>query len=562
MRFALIVALVSSCVGSIDGGSEGQPPPPDLVSPPGTTPVTPSATCQARDPGPSPLRRLTTLEYDGTIRELFHRDLSPARTAGFPGDSIVGGFTTVAQGQSASALLAQKHWEAAEDVARNVSANLTGVVPCDPARGDRACADRFIDTWGKRAWRRPVAVDEKTAMLKVFDAGTASEGFTTGIRMLMQAMLQAPQFLFRLEFGLPAAGATMVRLTPWETASRLSYLVWGTMPDETLFAAADANTLSTNKQIEDQARRMLKDARAREHVLAFYDDWLTLSDFDDVSKLPRYFPGFDNRVHGPLYRPQMTSFVDHVTWNGGTMTDLFTAPFVMMERRLAPLYGMTTAGSGFSRIDVEAARGGLLGQPGFLAAHAKPSQTDVVTRGKFVRTKILCGVLPPPPDDVPPAPEPNGKSTARERAAVHAAAPACRGCHALMDPIGLALENYDGIGRWQTVENGKAIDVSGQINGVFSEGSPEEFAGDSSLARSFTGAAELGAKLAASGRVQSCFTTQWFRFSYGRLETEADGCSVGQLRSLLLASNYKLSEFMVALTQTDAFLYRRAGGAR
>jgi hypothetical protein len=158
---------------------------------------------------------------------------------------------------------------------------------------------------------------------------------------------------------------------------------------------------------------------------------------------------------------------------------------------------------------------------------------------------------------VPPAPEPDGRSTARERAAAHQAAPECRGCHLLLDPIGLAFETYDAIGRWQTSENGKPIDPRGRIHGL----PADELEGDARLGEPFTGVAELGRALAASARVSGCFAAQWFRFSHGRVETDADACSLAEVEALLARSGFRLSELLVALTQTDAFLYRRPGGA-
>ncbi len=489
---------------------------------------------------PTQLRRLTSWEYDNTIRDLFHRDIDPAAVVGFPSDDRTAGFSTVAQGQVASPLLAGKHWLAAEVVATEALKDLAAHVPCDPARGDRRCAERFIATWGRRAWRRPLATDEQAALGRLFDDGRRAAGFPEGIRRVIHAALVAPPFLF---LGAPLPGS-------WGRASRLSYLLWGSMPDDELFAAAESGQIETAPQVERQARRMLDDPRTHKQVIRFYDHWLELSRFERTQKHPTVFRAFKNQIFPALLREQMTTFLGAVTWkHGGTLSDLLTAPFVTLNDRLATLYRVQDVeGSAFSEVAIDPSRGGgILAQPSFLMTFAKPDQTDVVERGKFVRGKMLCETLPPPPDDIPPAPKLDRVSTARDRSEEHLLSGVCGRCHRMMDPIGLAFENYDSLGRWQETENGARIDVSGQIH------LPSlDFPDDARLAEPFEGLAALSSKLAASTRVRHCFTLQWFRFSYGRIETAADARSVSQLERLLVHG--KLTELLVALTQTDAFM--------
>jgi hypothetical protein len=553
----LVMALaLPSCMAAIDDGTAGERPGggggggattlPPLPTPPTGGPPPPAMmqACKTRDPGPALIRRLTRSEYDNTIRDLLGDATKPANA--FPEDERGAGFTNDAQALSVSPLHAQSYLDAAEKIVARAVANAAGfakIVPCAPASGDAACGAKFIDAWGKRAWRRPLDASEKTELGKVFTTAMGSYGFTTAIQMVMEVMLQSPQFLYRVELG--AAGVQ--KLSPWETASRLSYLLWGSMPDAELFTAAENNQLGTPEQVAIQARRLLKDARAKQMMASFHDQWLELVKVDEAEKDPKLFPGFDAPTRS-LLRQEAAAFVEAVIASGdGTVATLLTAPFSMMNAKLAAFYGVKgPATDAFERVELDPAqRGGFLTRGAFLAGHALANQTDPVRRGKFVREQLLCQILPSPPNDIvirPPDLDPN--LTTRERFSRHATDQLCATCHKLMDPIGLGFENYDALGRWRATENGKAIDVSGQIN-------------DADVAGPFAGAADLGRKLAGSAQVRECVVKQWFRFGYGRSETPLDACSLETLKALYTAGKYDVRELLVGLTQTDAFLYRR-----
>jgi hypothetical protein len=536
--------LLPSCLAAIDDSTAGErpggtlPPLPPVSGPP---PAAMQQACKVRDPGPAPIRRLTRSEYDNTIRDLLGDVTKPA--AAFPEDERGAGFTNDAQNLSVSPLHAQSYLDAAEKIVARAVANATGfakIVPCDPAKGDAACGAKFIDTWGKRAWRRPLDGTEKTELGKVFTAAMGSYGFTTAVQMVMQVMLQSPQFLYRVEMGSTRT------LSPWETASRLSYLIWGSMPDAELFAAADANQLATPEQVAAQARRLLKDPRAREMTASFHEQWLELGKVDDAEKDPKLYPGFDASLRA-LLRQEAGAYIDAVMAGDGTVASLLTAPFSMMNAKLAAFYGVKgPAGDAFERVELDPAqRAGFLTRGASLAGHALANQTDPVRRGKFVREQLLCQILPSPPNDIeirPPDLDPN--LTTRERFSRHDADQFCAACHKLMDPIGLGFESYDALGRWRATENGKAIDVSGQIV-------------EADIAGPFNGAADLGRKLAGSAQVRDCVVKQWFRFGYGRSETPQDACSLETLKAIFAAGKYDVRELVIGLTQTDAFLYRR-----
>jgi hypothetical protein len=251
-------------------------------------------------------------------------------------------------------------------------------------------------------------------------------------------------------------------------------------------------------------------------------------------------------------------FLDDVVWNeSGSLETIFTAPYTFVNGPLAQYYGIPgVTGSAFVKAPVDTTqRSGLLTQGGFLASQAKPNQTSPVHRGKFVREQFLCQQLPPPPPNVqiiPPALSPT--LTTRQRFTQHSADAACTPCHQLMDPIGLGFETFDGAGMYRSMENGQAIDASGQVNSA-----------DAEIQGPFNGVLELEKKLGASSDVQACMTTQWFRYAYGRAETGADVCSMATLSKQFAAGGWKVQDLLAALTQTKAFLYRRvtpaAGGA-
>jgi hypothetical protein len=247
---------------------------------------------------------------------------------------------------------------------------------------------------------------------------------------------------------------------------------------------------------------------------------------------------------------EVNQLVDAVVWDGdGKVSTLLTAPFTFVNDRLAAFYGIAApAGQGFQRVELDPyQRAGFLTQGAFLATHAKPNQTSPVHRGKFVRQQLLCTVPPPPPPNLQiQPPSLNTRLTTRERFAEHSQNPFCAGCHKLMDPIGLGFESFDGIGRFRATEQGMPIDDSGELIQTDVDGT-------------FTGPAALGQRLAASADVQACVVTQWFRFGYGRAEDPvADACSLATLNQTFAAAGGNVRELLIALTQTDAFLYRRA----
>ncbi|HEU4406036.1 MAG TPA: DUF1592 domain-containing protein [Polyangiaceae bacterium] len=503
-------------------------------------------------PGPAPTRRLTRWEYNNTVRDLLGDETRPADA--FPADEEALGFSNNALALTTSSTLVQSYMLASEGLSERATASLPALLGCDPAAGE-ACVKPFVASFGRRAFRRPLAGDEVEGLLGLYRAASAAGGPREGVRQIIEAMLQSPPFLYRLELeAAPEAGATSQPLGPWQLASRLSYFLWGSMPDDELFAAADAGRLGTPDEVAAQARRMLADPKARELVLRFHEEWL---DYDRVlsvgrGKSAQYFPGWAPE-YAPLMLEEARAFVGHVVFDdpAGDLATLLTAPYTFVNGPLGAFYGFegAPAGEAFARVE-PGGRAGVLTLGALLAFHAHSDQTSPVHRGQMVRERLLCDPVPPPPPEFDiTVPKVDSGATARERFRAHSQQRVCAGCHALLDPVGFGFENFDGVGRYRELEaDGTPVDASGKLTATDVDGD-------------FVGVPALAAALARSDQVRGCYVTQWFRFAQGRAETEQDRCSLEALRSAFDAAGGNVRELLVSMTQTDAFLFRPAGGA-
>lgn len=504
----------------------------------------------------TPIRRLTRFEYNNTIRDLLGDTTRPGDA--LPADEVVAGFDNQAHARTSSGLLIEQYMKVAEDVsARAVLDVNTLLRGCDPERdGETACASRFIRDFGTRAYRRPLSDVEAERLEAVFEsaeAGANPDRFEEGIRLVIEVVLQSPSFLYRPEFGgeAPAEG-DVVPFTSWEMATKLSYMLWNTMPDDALFAAAEADELLTREQIAAQATRMLADHKARDLVINFHTQWLALTRLDTASKDTSIYPAYEDSLR-PLWKQEIQAFVEHVVLEGeGSLQALLTADYSFMNEQLASFYGAdvleSVTGPEFRKVQLNPERRtGLLTSAGLMAAHANTNQSSPVFRGKFVREQLMCNTLPPPPNDIviePPELDPN--KTTKEQFEEIGSNESCAGCHTLMNPIGFIFEHYDGVGQWRDQQNGKPIDAVGEVV------STDDIDGE------YDGALEFAAALAQSAQVQACVATQWFRFGYNRTATQEDSCSVNHLNEVFRSSNFDIRSLLLALTQTDAFLYRHA----
>lgn len=540
-RAALTLLLACSGGEVVDGGGNEMTPAPWPEGPPQST------GCLEKPAPPTPTRLLTREEYDNTVRDLLGDATRPARA--FPLEPRVLGFENNAGAHQVNPLLVAAYLDAAEALAaRAVTTQrdtLLGGCGIE-VFGERGCMMHFFNRVLPRAFRRPPTEEEQTALATFFEATAQKLGFDTALEWTLQVILQSPQFLYRFERGVPA-GSGYRALSQHELASRLSYFLWSSMPDDALLAAAERGELNTPAALAAHARRMLEDPKARDTVHNFFRQYLALDGMAKIEKSTAVYPEFSAEI-APAWRTGLDLFIDDFWEKDATLHTLFTSPRIYVNVATAPLYGMSMSGQGFMGADMTpSTRAGLLTQPGLMAELAGPLSSSPVRRGVFIREKVLCEPLTPPPPDVsiePPDPSPT--ATTRERFAEHEANPACGGCHVKIDPIGFGFEQYDALGRFRTTENGKPIDATGLIYG----------AQEPALSGTFDGAAQLGAKLAASNQAHDCVATQWFRYAMGRVEGHGDGCGLEEVRARFFESGGDFKELLVAITQTPAFRSR------
>jgi len=499
--------------------------------------------CQEPAVGPAVVRRMTRLEYNNAVRDLLKDTTRPADA--FPAEEVEYGFNNNAAALTVTELLAEQYMSAAEALAATAVQDLPGLVGCDPlVVGELVCAQQFIKEFGRRAFRRAVAPDEQARLEVVFDSG-AADGFASGIELTLQAILQSPHFLYRVEKGevdesLPPG---LRRVTDLELAARLSFYLWKSVPDEPLLAAAEAGTLREPAVLRAQAERLLADPRGRAGMVDFVAQWLDIESLDGAAKDPATYPEFTDEIRG-LMRQEAAQFVEYALFeDDGTLRTLLTAPYTFLNATLADYYMLPgSAGPDFIKVDLPAdhPRRGMLTLGGLLTTLGKFESTAPVQRGKFVRQQLMCTIILPPPDVefMPPEIDPN--ATTREKYKEHSVNPACAGCHVYMDPIGFGFEHFDGAGRYRAVENGFPIDASGEV-----------IQGDGPLDGKFDGVAELAGKLAGSGIVRECLVRQQFRHTFGREPVEADWCTLDRLELAFAGGSFPA--LMLAFIETDAF---------
>jgi hypothetical protein len=500
-----------------------------------------SPLCTA-DPGPAPLRRMTRFEYGRTLADLTGVDASIG--ASLPPDEESLGYDDIADAYSVSSLHASRYLEAAEQAASTLiadTARLAAFGGCDPTAGDDTCVAAFVAGFGRRAWRRPLDDDEGQAMHNLYTA-TADPTPADGVSAVVAAMLEAPQFLYRPEPAAPGA-TTAAPLDSYALATRLSYLLTGAGPDETLLAAADAGKLATEAGLLAEADRLLTNDRATELFVHFATAWWELESVPDLEKDRNLYRAWTDDTAPALAEETQLFLTDF--WHGTpTLSALLTTPATFVDASLASFYGLPApASDGFQRVALDPARGsGMLTQGSFLAVHAKADQTSPTLRGKFVRAQLFCDPPPPPPASVvvrPPAVDP--RLSTRQRFAQHTADPFCANCHTLMDPIGFSFEHYDAAGRWRDTDGDMPVDATGMLTKTDVDGALD-------------GVPSLAARLVASAEVRSCAATQWFRYAFGRAEqTAGDTCTIAALASALAGPNGDFRKMVRQTVRTAQF---------
>lgn len=487
-------------------------------------------------------RRLSRAEIDNTLRDLLGDDTHPA-TRLLPED-LYAPYDNDYATQSASGALIDSLEAMASDVAARVATDpglRARVVPCTPnGPGDAACFRQVLDTFLPRAFRRPVPSAEVEPYIVLLDFATEDNpdvphDFYTAVELLVRAVLQDPEFLYRIEIGSATSEPEVFALSDYEIAARMSYLLWGSAPDDALIEDAAAGRLSAPDARREIARRMLGDDRARDQVHRFHAMWLGYRAIPHPAELTSAF------------HRETTALIDRVVFEEPqSYLNLFTFPETRVDATLAAHYGLPEPSGGEGWVAYgDSGRAGILSHGSVLSAFSKFTDTSPTQRGLFVRTRLLCQQIPNPPADVE-ADQPPGDQDALckyDRYEQHRTSTSCAGCHDQMDPIGFGLENYDIAGRFREHDDGLPecqIEGQGAVVG-FGE---------------FSGPAELGRMLVDEGLVQPCAARQFFQFAVGRAPEVGEARALSALAERFEDQGYAFDELILSFVGSDAFALR------
>jgi len=513
---------------------------------PGSRGTGSSVSCTAGqiDPGPTFLRRLTNQEYQETAALLLGDGVDPV-SADFPPDLSAKGFSNNSESIPISSLHVERYQQAAEQLAMQVvsdPARRAKVIGCDPASGGVTCLTSFITSFGQRMFRRPLRPEESQAFLALAQQASADPDPLAGARLVIEAALQSPSFLFRVEEGSPdPARPDRIKLSGFEIATRLSMLLLGHAPSDALLAAAAGGKLDTPDGISSQAESMIATGAAASAVRSFYTQWLHLQQLDGVQRDATKNPGWSEDLRAAM-KEETTRFVEDFLWNkDADVLDLLSAKQTFVNSTMGKFYGVAASGD-WSKVALPATRVGLLTQASILTITAKNEAATMIQRGKYVRDAVLCDPTPPPPPNVPPLMTETGTS-AQDQLNQHLKDPVCASCHKNLDPLGKGFARFDAIGAYRTTDaNGVAIAQAGVLNGF---DNPD-----------FDGPIELASRLRQAPEVPACMVKQLFRYTFGRSEIEVDQCTLAALGAAFDGSKHSFEKLLVAVVGSEAFRYR------
>ena len=425
------------------------------------------------------------------------------------------------------------------------------IFTCRPASADEepACAREILDTLAQRAYRRPVIERDLAELYEFYEAGRREGGFDTGIQFALERVLVSPDFLFRIEQDpADAQPGAVYAISDLELASRLSFFLWSSIPDDELLDLAARGELREPGMLESQVRRMMADPKANAFLENFVGQWLYLRNLDSHYPLPSGFPEFDENLR-EAFKRETQLFLDEQIRTDRSLLELLSADYTYLNERLARHYGIPGIyGNRFRKVTLDGGqRGGLLGHGSLLTVTSYPNRTSVVLRGKFVLENLLGAPPPEPPPNVPALEEANAEGkvlSMREAMAQHRENPACRSCHAAMDPIGFSLENYDAVGKWRTRFAGEMIDASGAIPGG------AEFSGPDGLANLL---------LDKPGDFVGAVTEKLMTYALGRGLEYYDMPAVRSIVREAEAEDYRWSSVIMGVIESAPFQMRRTG---
>jgi mono/diheme cytochrome c family protein len=500
-----------------------------------------------KDPGCVTMRRLNRAEYNNTIRDLLGVPFQPAND--FPQDDVGYGFDNIGDVLSLPPLLMEKYLAAAEKIVEKALASPEArkrlfIVTAQNEEAARQILERFAT----RAYRRPLRRDEVQRLLRFVEMAEKNrDSFETGIALALQAVLVSPHFLFRVEMDRKPDDPTAIHpINDYELASRLSYFLWSSMPDEELFELARKKTLHQPEVLEKQVRRMLKEPRSRALVENFAGQWLQLRSLKDFKPDPDLFPTFDEKLRSAMLKETELFFENIVREDRGIL-EFIDGDYTFVNERLAKHYGLPNVkGAEFRRVSLTGTpRGGILTQAAVLSVTSNPTRTSPVKRGKWILENILGTPPPPPPPGVEELKDDKEavlSGSLRQRMEQHRANPNCATCHQRMDPLGFGFENFDAIGGWRTREGKHAIDPSGTLpNG-----------------QTFAGPVELRAILKTrQDAFARCLAEKLLTYALGRGVERSDRCVLDDIVKSAGKDNYKFSRLAIDIVKSDPFQKRR-----
>ncbi len=509
----------------------------------------------ARDPGPAVLRRLTRREYDCTLRDLLGLDIDAGEAAGLPETETAAGYDTLAAAMTLSPAVLEKYLAAADSALDRLFQEprlqpaRDALLVARPGNGlvARDAARRVLARFVRRAYRRPPRDPEIDRLLPLFErASAAGASYEQAVRAAMKPVLVSPHFLFRPEEDRPAREP--YRVSDHDLATRLSYFLWSTMPDDELSRLADEGRLAEPGVLEQQVRRMLAHPKARALAEVFGAQWLQLGKLETARPTTEFFPTFTRRLKDAM-REETLTFLDRLRTEDRSILELLDADYTYVNAELARHYGLApVSGKELQRVSLrpEDHRGGLLGMGSILALTSHTYRTSPTLRGKYVLEVLFGTPPPPPPANVNQIAEEKGREpkSFRELLAKHASSPACAGCHRKMDPLGFALDSYDAIGAWRESTAERPLDTSGELP------SGEKLRGAADLKQ---------VVLKRKGEFVRNLAGQMLSYALGRELAETDEPALKAAEAALQRDGYRYSSLVLAVVQSVPFQYRRPG---
>ncbi|WP_095960122.1 DUF1592 domain-containing protein [Corallococcus macrosporus] len=528
-RFFVPAALLLSAVSCSGKSSQGAPPEVDEAS-------------------ATRVRRMTRAEYDNSINAVLPTTPPLVMTYAFAPEDTILGFSTHDRLQ-VTALLADQIDVAANNLAEYGKNQLRADWTCSADVPELECAERFIRGIATKAYRRPVTDEDVADLLALWQEARKGTDPGTAARVVLQGIFSSASFLYRTELGAEGAAAnTVVRLTPHEVAAALAFAITAGPADAELLAAAEAGQLDSPDEREKHARRLLATPAAQKHLYRFVEEWLGITGQANLTKNNQVFPAF-SAAFKVSSQSETRAFINHIlTERNGSVRELLDADYTYADARMAYFYGTQPSmpDGTLGRLPLPPERAGILTHASVLATYALFDSSSPIRRGKFIMHRLLCREVPPPPATISIIPpEPVLDRTTRERFAAHTNNPTCAGCHRTLDPIGFGFEDFDGLGKHRTEENGLAVDASGAVE--LASGSVP-----------FTGAAALARVLATSEDVGNCVPLQLFRFAMGRDESAVDEHMLTDMRASFRANpEWRLGDALVGLVRSPYFVHRR-----